>query len=115
MNITINDLIDAGVHFGHQLRRFNPKAKKYVYDNRYGISVIDLEQTYSLLNEAASYIEELVTSGQNILFVGTKRQAQEIIREAATSCQMPFCANRWMGETLTNYSTIKSSLDKFNS
>ena len=113
MNITINDLIDAGVHFGHQLRRFNPKAKKYVYDNRYGISVIDLEQTYSLLNEAASYIEELVTSGQNILFVGTKRQAQEIIREAATSCQMPFCANRWMGGTLTNYSTIKSSLDKY--
>ena len=113
MNITINDLIDAGVHFGHQLRRFNPKAKKYVYDNRYGISVIDLEQTYSLLNEAASYIEELVTSGQNILFVGTKRQAQEIIREAATSCQMPFCANRWMWGTLTNYSTIKSSLDKY--
>ena len=113
MNITINDLLDAGVHFGHQLRRFNPKAKRYVYDNRHGISVIDLEQTYSLLDEATTYIEELVTSGQNLLFVGTKRQAQEIIREAATACQMPFCANRWMGGTLTNYSTIKSSLDKY--
>ena len=113
MNITINDLLDAGVHFGHQLRRFNPKAKRYVYDNRHGISVIDLEQTFALLDEAATYIEELVTSGQNVLFVGTKRQAQEIIREAATACQMPFCANRWMGGTLTNYSTIKSSLDKY--
>lgn len=113
MNITINDLLDAGVHFGHQLRRFNPKAKKYVYDNRHGISVIDLEQTYVLLDEAATYIEELISSDQNVLFVGTKRQAQEIIREAATACQMPFCANRWMGGTLTNYSTIKSSLDKY--
>ena len=113
MNITINDLLDAGVHFGHQLRRFNPKAKKYVYDNRHGISVIDLEQTYVLLDEAVTYIEELVSSGKNVLFVGTKRQAQEIIREAATACQMPFCANRWMGGTLTNYSTIKSSLDKY--
>jgi len=113
MNITINDLLDAGVHFGHQLRRFNPKAKKYVYDNRHGLSVIDLEQTYVLLDEAVTYIEELVSSGQNLLFVGTKRQAQEIIREAATACQMPFCANRWMGGTLTNYSTIKSSLDKY--
>jgi len=113
MNITINDLVDAGVHFGHQLRRFNPKAKRYVYDNRHGISVIDLEQTYTLLDEAATYIEELVASGKNVLFVGTKRQAQEIIREAATACQMPFCANRWMGGTLTNYSTIKSSLDKY--
>jgi small subunit ribosomal protein S2 len=113
MNITINDLVDAGVHFGHQLRRFNPKAKRYVYDNRHGISVIDLEQTYTLLDEAATYIEKLVASGKNVLFVGTKRQAQEIIREAATACQMPFCANRWMGGTLTNYSTIKSSLDKY--
>jgi small subunit ribosomal protein S2 len=72
-----------------------------------------LEQTYTLLDEAATYIEELVASGKNVLFVGTKRQAQEIIREAATACQMPFCANRWMGGTLTNYSTIKSSLDKY--
>ena len=115
MNITLNDLLDAGVHFGHQLRRFNPKAKQYVYDNRHGISVIDLEQTYALLEEAAKYIEELVASGKNILFVGTKRQAQEIIREAATASQMPFCANRWMGGTLTNYATIKSSLDKYKS
>lgn len=113
MNITINDLLDAGVHFGHQLRRFNPKVKKFVFDNRHGISVIDLEQTFSLLEDATKYIEELVASGKNILFVGTKRQAQEIIREAATSCQMPFCANRWMGGTLTNFATIKSSLDKY--
>lgn len=113
MNITIRDLLDAGVHFGHQLRRYNPKSKEYVFDHRHGISIIDLEKTYALLERATEFITELVSEGKSILLVGTKRQAQEIIREAATQCQMPFCANRWMGGTLTNFSTIKKSVSKY--
>ncbi|MEM7792153.1 MAG: 30S ribosomal protein S2 [Verrucomicrobiota bacterium] len=113
MNTTAKDLLDAGVHFGHQLRRWNPKSKPYVYDNRNGISIIDLAQTHALLSEACAKIEEIVSSGKDILFIGTKKQAQDIMREAATACQMPFCVNRWMGGGLTNFSTIKSSLVKY--
>lgn len=113
MNITVKDLLDAGVHFGHQLRRYNPKSKKYVYDNRHGISIIDLEKTYSQLEKASEFIEGVVASGKKVLFVGTKRQAQEIIREAAIASNMPFAANRWMGGTLTNFTTIKTSIEKY--
>ena len=113
MNITIQDLADAGVHFGHQLRRWNPKSKPYVYDHRQGVSIIDLEKTFKLLEEACSFIEETVASGKDILLVGTKRQAQELIREAGAEVNMPFCANRWMGGGLTNFSTIKRSLEKY--
>jgi small subunit ribosomal protein S2 len=113
MNITIKDLLDAGVHFGHQLRRYNPRSKKFVYDNRHGISIIDLEKTYAQLEKSCAFIEETVASGKQVLFVGTKRQAQEVLREAATSCQMPFCVNRWLGGTLTNFSTVKGSIDKY--
>lgn len=110
---TPKDLLDAGVHFGHQLRRWNPKSKPYVFDNRNGISIIDLEKTHTLLDKACSFIEGTVSSGKNVLFVGTKKQAQEIIREAAVSCQMPYCVNRWMGGGLTNFATIKASLIKY--
>lgn len=110
---TPKDLLDAGVHFGHQLRRWNPKSKPYVFDNRNGISIIDLEQTHALLEKACAFIEKTVADGKDILFVGTKKQAQEIIREAATACQMPFCVNRWMGGGLTNFATIKASLVKY--
>ena len=113
MNTTPKDLLDAGVHFGHQLRRWNPKSKPYVYDNRNGISIIDLEKTHELLEKAYAKIEEVISSGKDVLFIGTKKQAQEIMREAATSCQMPFCVNRWMGGGLTNFATIKSSLAKY--
>jgi small subunit ribosomal protein S2 len=113
MNTTPKDLLDAGVHFGHQLRRWNPKSKPYVYDNRNGISIIDLEKTHKLLGKAYAKIEEVISSGKDVLFIGTKKQAQEIMREAATSCQMPFCVNRWMGGGLTNFATIKSSLAKY--
>ena len=113
MNTTPKDLLDAGVHFGHQLRRWNPKSKPYVYDNRNGISIIDLEKTHMLLEKAYAKIEEVISSGKDVLFIGTKKQAQEIMREAATSCQMPFCVNRWMGGGLTNFTTIKSSLAKY--
>lgn len=113
MNITVKDLLDAGVHFGHQLRRFNPKSKKYVFDNRHGISIIDLEKTYDLLEKACKFVEDTVAEGKDVLFVGTKRQAQEMVREAATTCQMHFSANRWMGGTLTNWTTIKNSIKKY--
>lgn len=113
MNTTPKDLLDAGVHFGHQLRRWNPKSKPYVYDNRNGISIIDLEKTHALLEKACEKIEEVVASGKDVLFIGTKKQAQDIVREAATACQMPFCVNRWMGGGLTNFTTIKSSLAKY--
>ncbi|MFA5257798.1 MAG: 30S ribosomal protein S2 [Opitutales bacterium] len=113
MNITIKDLLDAGVHFGHQMRRYNPRSKKFVYDNRHGISIIDLEKTYAQLEKAAEFVENVAASGKKILFVGTKRQAQEVLREAASSCGMPFCVNRWLGGTLTNFTTVKGSIDKY--
>lgn len=113
MNISPKDLLDAGVHFGHQTRRWNPKSKPFIYDHRHGISIIDLEKTYTFLERASAFVEELVASGKDILFVGTKKQSQEVVREAATSCQMPFCANRWMGGALTNFTTIKTSLAKY--
>ena len=100
MNITVKDLLDAGVHFGHQLRRWNPKSKPYVYDNRHGISIIDLEKTYDLLEKAAAAVEDIVSSGKQILLVGTKRQAQEPIRELAGATSMPFCVNQMDGWVL---------------
>jgi len=113
MNVTVKDLLDAGVHFGHQVRRWNPKSKPYVYDNRHGISIIDLEKTYDLLEKAAQAVEEVVSHGKQVLLVGTKRQAQEPIRELAAATNMPFCVNRWMGGTLTNHETVSTSLAKY--
>ena len=113
MNITVKDLLDAGVHFGHQVRRWNPKSKPYVYANRYGISIIDLEKTYDLLEKACSGIEDIVASGKSILLVGTKRQAQEPVREMAAATNTSFCVNRWMGGTLTNFQTVSTSLAKY--
>jgi small subunit ribosomal protein S2 len=113
MNITVKDLLDAGVHFGHQVRRWNPKSKPFVYDNRHGISIIDLEKTYDLLEKAAQAVEEVVSHGKQILLVGTKRQAQEPVRELAAATNMPFCVNRWMGGTLTNHETVSTSLTKY--
>ncbi len=113
MNITTRDLLDAGVHFGHQLRRWNPRSKPFIHDHRHGISIIDLEKTYDQLEKATAFVTQLVADGKDILFVGTKKQAQDIVREAATNVNMPFCANRWMGGGLTNFVTIKSSLQKY--
>lgn len=113
MNVSVKDLLDAGVHFGHQVRRWNPKSKPFVYDNRHGISIINLEKTYDLLEKAAQAIEEIVASGKQVLLVGTKRQAIEPIRELAAATNMPFCVNRWMGGTLTNYATVSNSIAKY--
>ena len=114
MNITLRDLLDAGVHFGHQIRRWNPRSKPFIHDHRHGISIIDLEKTYQQLEIATKFVEDTVAKGKDILFVGTKKQAKDIIREAAVNVQMPFSVNRWMGGTLTNFVTIKSSLSKYH-
>ena len=110
---TVHDLLDAGVHFGHQTRRWNPRSKPFVFDHRQGITIIDLGKTYTLLEQACEAVTELIATGGNILFVGTKRQAQEIVREAAGSVNMPFCVDRWLGGTLTNFATVKASIAKY--
>ena len=113
MNITIEDLAEANVHVGHQMRRWNPCFEPFLYDHRNGLSIIDLEKTYARLEVAFRFVRELVASGKDILLVGTKRQVQDLVREAALSVNMPFCVNRWMGGTLTNFATIKQSLEKY--
>lgn len=113
MNITHKDLLDAGVHLGHQTKRWNPRSKPYVFGHRQGVTIIDLEKTYTALENACAFVENLVAGGGDLLFVGTKTQAQEIVREAATSTGMPYVTTRWMGGTLTNFETIKKSLAKF--
>ena len=107
------DLLDAGVHFGHQTKRWNPRSKPFVFDHRQGISIIDLGKTHAALEKACTFIEDTVGNGGNVLFVGTKRQAKDIVREAATSTNMPYCVDRWLGGTLTNYETVKRSIAKF--
>jgi small subunit ribosomal protein S2 len=113
MNITPKDLLDAGVHLGHQTKRWNPRSKPYVFDHRQGITIIDLEKTHANLEKACAFVEKLVAGGGDVLLVGTKRQAQEMIKEAAAATNMPYVTNRWMGGTLTNFETIKKSLAKY--
>jgi small subunit ribosomal protein S2 len=113
MNVSVKDLLDAGVHFGHQTKRWNPRSKPYVFDHRQGITIIDLGKTHDLLTKAYSFIEDTVANGGTVLFVGTKRQAQDIMREAATSTGMPYCVDRWLGGTLTNFATVKKSIAKY--
>jgi small subunit ribosomal protein S2 len=106
-------MIEAGVHFGHQKKRWNPKFKTYLYKHLHSISIIDLERTRACLEAAAKFLTECVKKGAHVLFVGTKQQAQEIVREVAQAVEMPFCANRWLGGCLTNFETIKTSLAKY--
>jgi small subunit ribosomal protein S2 len=113
MNVTPKDLLDAGVHFGHQTKRWNPRSKPFVFDHRQGISIIDLGKTHVALAKACTFVEDTVGNGGNLLFVGTKRQAKEIIREAASLTGMPVCVDRWLGGTLTNHETVKKSIAKF--
>lgn len=113
MNITVKDLLDAGVHFGHQVRRWNPKSREFVFKHQNGISIIDLEKTYECLEKACRFVEDTVASGKDVLFVATKRQAQDLMRDAAKACNMPYAVNRWMGGCLTNFETLKGSLEKY--
>ncbi len=110
--ITIKQLLEAGVHFGHQTSRWNPKMKPYIFGARNGIHIIDLQQTVGMLRDACSFIRDLVSDGGQILFVGTKKQAQEVVREAAERCGMFYINNRWLGGMLTNFQTIRKSIDR---
>jgi len=111
-NITMKDFLEAGVHFGHQTRRWNPKMKEYIYGERNGIYIIDLQKTLKYFKEAAKFVADLAQEGKTILFVGTKRQAQEAIAEEATRCQMYFVNHRWLGGLLTNNATIQKSIQR---
>jgi len=111
-NITMKEFLEAGVHFGHQTRRWNPKMKEYIYGERNGIYIIDLQKTLKLFKEAARYVADLAREGKIILFVGTKRQAQEAIAEEATRCGMFYVNHRWLGGLLTNNTTIQKSIQR---
>jgi small subunit ribosomal protein S2 len=110
--LPLRSLLDAGVHFGHQTKRWNPKMRPFIYGARNGIHIIDLDQTARLFTRAYTFITETVARGGHILMVGTKRQAQEIVQEEATRSSSFFVVNRWLGGTLTNFRTIKMGLDR---
>lgn len=110
--ISLRELLEAGVHFGHQTKRWNPKMRPYIYGSRNGIHIIDLQQTAELFRRAYSFVVEAVARGGHVLLVGTKRQAQEIIVEEATRCGMFYVTNRWLGGTLTNFRTIRGALER---
>ncbi|MBT5855955.1 30S ribosomal protein S2 [bacterium] len=110
--VTMRQLLECGVHFGHQTRRWNPKMKKYIFTSRNDIHVIDLQQTLKLCEKAFDFIKETVANRGTILFVGTKKQAQEAIITEATRCKMPYINQRWLGGTLTNGVTIRKSINK---
>lgn len=112
MAITVKDLLEAGCHFGHQTKRWNPKMKNFVYGAKNGISIIDLTKTIRQIGDACNFLQRETMKGANILFVGTKRQAQQIVREAAEATGMFYMAERWMGGTLTNIETIRKSVKK---
>ena len=111
-NITMKEFLEAGVHFGHQTRRWNPKMKEYIYGERNGIYIIDLQKTLKLFKDAARYVSDLARAGKVILFVGTKRQAQEAIAEEAGRCGMYYINHRWLGGLLTNNATIQKSIQR---
>ena len=110
--ISMKQLLEAGVHFGHQTRRWNPKMAPYIFTERNGIYIIDLQKTVKKVEEAYNFIREVSTEGKDILFVGTKKQAQEAIQEEAVRSNMHFVNNRWLGGMLTNFTTIKSRIKK---
>ena len=112
MAITVKDLLEAGCHFGHQTKRWNPKMKEYVYASKSGISIIDITKTIHLIGDACNFLQRLVMNGGEILFVGTKRQAQQIVKESAEAAGMSYVSERWMGGILTNNVTIRKSVKK---
>ena len=111
--ITMKELLESGVHFGHQTRHWNPKMKEYIFGERNNIHIIDLQKTLKHIKEALQFISEQTSQGKNILFVGTKRQAQEAIAEEATRCEMFYVNHRWLGGLLTNWVTVQKSLDRY--
>src|SRR5262249_8147217 len=110
--IAVKDLLEAGVHFGHQTKRWNPKMKSYIFGERNGIYIMDLGKTAKLLREAETFVQDLAAHGRTVLFVGTKRQAQDAIAEEAQRCGMFYVNQRWLGGLLTNFTTIQRSLSR---
>ncbi|MBC7358015.1 MAG: 30S ribosomal protein S2 [Desulfacinum sp.] len=110
--VTMKQLLEAGVHFGHQTRRWNPKMKPYIFGARNGIYIIDLQRTVKLFRTAYKFVVDVTAAGENVLFVGTKRQAQDTIREQAERCGMFYVNHRWLGGMLTNFKTIKLRIDR---
>lgn len=110
--VTMRELLEAGVHFGHLTRRWNPKMRQYIYEERNGIHIVDLRKTLRCLEAAYNFVKEKVAQGATVLFVGTKRQAQEIIEEAAKSCGMFYVNQRWVGGMLTNFETIRTRVER---
>src|SRR6476661_6881324 len=106
----MKELLEAGVHFGHQTKRWNPKMKEYIFGERNGIYIIDLQKTLKMFKEASKFVQDLATEGKRVLFVGTKRQAQDAIAEEAQRCGMFYINQRWLGGLLTNFTTIQRSL-----
>ena len=112
--ISMKQLLEAGVHFGHQTRRWNPKMKKYIFTERNGIYIIDLQKTVKMMEQAYNFVRDLAANDGNILFVGTKKQAQEAVKEEATRSNMFYVNHRWLGGTLTNFQTIRKRIERLH-
>ncbi|MCX8160965.1 MAG: 30S ribosomal protein S2 [Candidatus Saccharicenans sp.] len=112
VSVTMKELLEAGVHFGHQTRRWNPKMKEYIFGQRNGIYIIDLQKTIKSFKEALQFVKSVAESDRQILFVGTKKQAQDIIRDYALKCESSYVNQRWLGGLLTNFKVIRNSVDK---
>ncbi len=113
-DVTMKDLLEAGVHFGHQTRRWNPQMKKFIFMERNGIYIIDLQKTLKCIQDARAAIEKVVRGGGHVLFVGTKKQAKPIVVEDATRCGMYYVTERWLGGMLTNFKTIRTSIKRLH-
>jgi small subunit ribosomal protein S2 len=108
--VGVRDLLEAGLHFGHQTKRWNPKMKRYIFDKRNGIHIVDLSKSLSMLRNATDFVHKTIADGRSILFVGTKKQAQKVVKETAVGCHQHFVTTRWLGGTLTNNATIRRSI-----
>ncbi len=112
--VSMKQLLEAGVHFGHQTRRWNPKMAQYIFTERNGIYIIDLQKTVKKLNDAYNFARDIAAEGKEILFVGTKKQAQDSIKEEAERCGMPYVSARWLGGMMTNFNTIRTRINRLN-
>src|SRR5207244_6233306 len=112
MSVTMRQMLEAGVHFGHQTRYWNPKMADYIFGQRNKIHIVNLEKTLAMYNDAMKYVRQLAGNRGTILFVGTKRQARDIVAEEAQRCGMPFVDHRWLGGMLSNYKTVKGSIKR---
>ncbi|MHB8053763.1 MAG: 30S ribosomal protein S2 [Candidatus Aminicenantales bacterium] len=112
VSVTMKELLEAGVHFGHQTKRWNPKMKEFIYGQRNGIYIIDLQKTIKVFKESLAFVKGMAENGKDVLFVGTKKQAQDIVRDAAQKCESSYVNQRWLGGLLTNFKVIRGSIDK---